>query len=418
MVLSRIEGSHSVRGPLLFPVDERSAPSAAPSPRVAFFTDCFHEVNGVALTSRQLDAFARRRGYPFFSAHMGPETREWSEGPHTTFEIRRSTWLMRLDADMFFDFKALGFLPRLRDSLKQFRPDLIHITGPGDLGILGFTLARQLGIPLVASWHTDLHKYAAKRLPFFRELLSGPAERGSLWSLQRFYSFARVTLAPNPDLVTMLEGACQKPCFLMRRGIDTELFHPGHRDRTDSTLRLGYVGRLSTEKGIHLLAPLEQAIRAAGITDYRFVITGQGAEREWLSQNLQQVEFTGVLKGEALARAYANLDLFLFPSRTDTFGNVVQEALASGVPAAVFAEGGPKFLVEPDVSGVLADTDNDFILQVVRLLEDRARLARLQEFLRSVTIDRSWDSVFEQVWAAYRAALTPVPNAPTPPNAG
>ena len=324
---------------------------------------------------------------------------------------------MRLDADMFFDFRALTFLGRLRESLKQFRPDLIHITGPGDLGILGFALARQLQIPLVASWHTDLHKYAAKRLPFFRELLAGPAERGSLWSLQRFYSFARVTLAPNPDLVDMLHASTGKPCFLMRRGIDTNLFHPARRHRADSTLRLGYVGRLSTEKGIHLFAPLEQAIRAAGITNYTFVITGQGAERDWLAQNLQQVEFTGVQKGEDLARTYANLDLFLFPSRTDTFGNVVQEALASGVPAAVFAEGGPKFLVEPDVSGIRAESDNDFILQVVSLLQDRPRLTRLQDFLRSVTIDRSWDSVFEQVWSAYHSALTPVPNAPTPPNA-
>ena len=372
----------------------------------------------MALTSRQLDEFARRRGYPFYSAHVGPETKEWTEGEHTTFELRRSTWLMRLDADMFFDFKAIGLLGRLRRSLEVFRPDVIHITGPGDLGILGFTLALQMKIPLVASWHTDLHKYAAKRLPLFRKLLAGPAERGALWTLQRFYSFARVTLAPNPDLVTMLEEACGRPCVLMRRGIDTAMFRPDRRERADQTLRLGYVGRLSTEKGIRILASIEQALSEAGVTDYRFVITGQGAEREWLAQNLRQVEFTGVLKGEDLARAYANLDLFLFPSRTDTFGNVVQEALASGVPAAVFAEGGPKFLVEPEVDGIRVETDQEYIRGVVELVRDRARLEGMAERLRGSTLDRSWDSVFEQVWGAYRMALRPSPSGRKQPSGG
>lgn len=369
-------------------------------------------MNGVALTSRQLDAFARRRGYPFFSAHVGPETRTWTEAQHTTFEIERSRWLMRLDADMFFDFRVVfSMLGPARRALKQFRPDLIHITGPGDLGILGLTLSRQLKVPLVASWHTDLHKYAGSRLPLFRSLLSGPAERSSLWLLQRFYSVARVTLAPNPDLVSMLEAACHKPCYLMRRGIDTTLFRPDRRTHGGSPLRIGYVGRLSTEKGIRILLPIERALREAGITDYQLVIIGQGAEREWLAENLQQVEFLGVLKGEDLARAYANLDLFLFPSRTDTFGNVVQEALASGVPAAVFAEGGPKFLVEPGVDGIRAETDEEYIREVVALVADRPRLDALATRLRTSTLDRSWDSVFEQVWTAYRAALKPVPNA-------
>jgi len=384
-------------------------------PRVAFLTDCFHEVNGVALTSRQLHAFAARRGYPFFSLHTGGARRVWREGPVTTMEIDRSRWQMALDADMAFDFAFVRHLKAVRAELEAFRPDVIHITGPGDCGILGLILSRQLGIPLVASWHTDLHKYAGKRLvkmlPFLpaglRRTLDRGAENGTLEATLRFYNEAVVTLAPNPDLTAMLEAYTHKPCVLMRRGIDTQLFRPQRRDRVDGTLVLGYVGRLSPEKGIGLLVPLEKALREAGVADYRFCIVGQGAEREHLAANLTNVEFTGVLKGEALARAYANMDLFLFPSRTDTFGNVIQEALASGTPAVVFAEGGPKFLIDDGITGLRASTDEEFVRQAVALATERGRLAAMQAHLRHETLDRSWDSVFEEVWRAYAMALAP-----------
>jgi glycosyltransferase involved in cell wall biosynthesis len=381
-------------------------------PRVAFITDCFHEVNGVALTSRQLHDFAARRRHPFFSIHIGQHRRTWREGSVTTMELDRSRFRMALDADMFFDFAFTRHLNAVRRELQQFRPDVIHITGPGDCGILGLTLARQLHVPLVASWHTDLHKYAGRRLvkllPFlpaqWRANLDTAAERGALAATLRFYREAAVTLAPNPDLTAMLEGATGRPCILMRRGIDTKLFHPGRRDRTDGKLVLGYVGRLSTEKGIRLLVNVEQALRQAGIANYKFVIVGQGSEREYLAENLSNVEFTGVLKGEALARAYANMDLFLFPSRTDTFGNVIQESLACGTPAVVFAEGGPKFLIDDGETGLRAKTEAEFVAATVSLAQDRDRLSKMANQLRSSTLDRSWDSVFEEVWRAYRLA--------------
>jgi phosphatidylinositol alpha 1,6-mannosyltransferase len=381
-------------------------------PRVAFLTDCFHEVNGVALTSRQLHDFAQRRQYPFFSVHAAQNRRLWREGSVTTMELDRSRLQLALDADMAFDFAFTRHLGAVRQELEAFRPDVIHITGPGDCGILGLTLARQLRVPLVASWHTDLHKYAGKRLtgalPFlprrWRARLDASAERGALAATLRFYRQAAVTLAPNPDLTAMLEQDSGRPCILMRRGIDIRLFHPGRRDRRDNTFRLGYVGRLSTEKGIRLLAPIERALRQAGVLDYKFVIVGQGAEREYLAEHLANVEFTGVLKGEALARAYADMDLFLFPSRTDTFGNVIQESLASGTPAVVFAEGGPKFLIDDGVTGWRADSDDGFVAHVLRLVQNRHLLAPMTNQLRSNSLDRSWDSVFEEVWRAYRLA--------------
>ncbi|MBY0507069.1 MAG: glycosyltransferase [Bryobacteraceae bacterium] len=387
------------------------------TPRVAFFTDCFHEVNGVALTSRQLDAFAQRRGYPFFSFHIGPETKTWTVGEHTTMEIARGPHLLRLDSDMFFDLDFLRYRTPALDAVRAFRPDLVHITGPGDCGILGVIAARTLNVPLVASWHTDLHKYAGRRLvqmleflpEVIKEKLDFGAEKGALAATLQFYKLAKVTLAPNPDLVKLIEEGTGRPCHLMRRGIDSSIFSPTRRTRPaeDGTLVLGYVGRLSPEKGIRLLADVERALISAGVENYRFQVVGQGSELEWLQQNLQRADFPGVLRGEALATAYANLDLFLFPSRTDTFGNVIQEALASGVPAAVFAEGGPKFLVEPGESGIRAETDAEFVERTVDLVRDPRRLAALRAKVLASKLDRTWDGVFEDVYEAYRLSCRP-----------
>jgi phosphatidylinositol alpha 1,6-mannosyltransferase len=134
------------------------------TPRVAFFTDSFHEVNGVALTSREFAGFARAKGYPFLSVHTGPETRAWSEGPFETLELKNSRAVLQLDTNLAFDLLFPRHLGRIRAALKRFRPDLVHVTGPVHCGILGAALAYQLGVPLAASWHTNLHEFAARRL--------------------------------------------------------------------------------------------------------------------------------------------------------------------------------------------------------------------------------------------------------------
>ncbi len=114
---------------------------------------------------------------------------------------------------------------------------------------------------------------------------------------------------------------------------------------------LGFCGRLSIEKNVFLLARIRTELIERGITNFRFLIVGHGKEEGWLRQHLPNAEFTGVLRGHELARAYANMDLFVFPSHTDTFGNVVLEALASGVPAIVTPDGGPRYIVKDGETG-------------------------------------------------------------------
>jgi phosphatidylinositol alpha 1,6-mannosyltransferase len=150
---------------------------------------------------------------------------------------------------------------------------------------------------------------------------------------------------------------------------------------------------------------LERGLIAAGRTRYRFVIVGHGDERPWLEENLLRADFTGVLHGDDLARAYANMDLFVFPSRTDAFGNVVQEALAAGTPALVTNQGGPKYLVESGVTGYVAASDRDFIDKAIALTANPETEQRMRVAARQAACAASWERVFEEVWESYEICL-------------
>jgi glycosyltransferase involved in cell wall biosynthesis len=370
-------------------------------------------VNGAARACRQIDAFARRRGIPFFNAHAGPRTVLFTSGSVTTLEIKPGVFSFAVDQDMRFD----PLFPRrrrmLRDALDRFRPDLIHVIAPGHFGFLGAILAHDMGVPLVASWHTNVHEYAGRRLGRMLRFLPTPlrrpleaeAERWSLKAILRFYSIAGMLLAPNPELVEMLHARAGKPCFLMRRGVDTALFSPERRCRQSGEFVLGYVGRLTAEKNVRFLARLERELLEAGPADFRLVIVGQGVERGWLESNLTRATFTGVLTGEELSRAYADMDLFVFPSTTDAFANVVLEALASGVPAVAFDVGGPKFLIRHGINGFLAGAEEEFAARVLDIARSPGRHGEMREAARRLACDASWDRVLETLFETYRAFL-------------
>jgi len=380
-----------------------------PPPRVAFFTDSFHEVNGVGLTSRQLDAFARRRGHPFFSCHAGDAVRIETEGSVETCELRRGFLAFPIEEDLYVDPLFTRYYGQVRRALEEFRPDLIHITGPNDVSLLGALLARKLRVPMTASWHTNVHEFAAWRLQkTLRFLPSGPVrsaarqvENGILWACAKLYGAARHCFAPNPELVQMLQERTGKGVDVMQRGVEIELFHPDKRDRDDDVFELGYVGRISTEKNVRFLKKLEDALVARGHKKIRITVVGHGSEQPWLEQNLQTGVFPGVLKGEALARAYANFDLFTFPSFTDTYGNVINEAMASGVPCIVTNGGGPKYLIKDGETGVAARDDEHFIQATADLIADPDRHQAMRQAARAHAVDNSWDRVFERLYDRY-----------------
>jgi glycosyltransferase involved in cell wall biosynthesis len=155
------------------------------------------------------------------------------------------------------------------------------------------------------------------------------------------------------------------------------------------------------EKNLRLLPRVAAALRAHGVSNFRFQITGSGSERPWLEQHLPKAVFTGVLTGRLLATAYANLDIFLFPSCTDTFGNVVQEALASGVPAVVRDAGGPRYIVREGISGLIAPDDDTFCEYAVILAHDAQRRRSMSGEARQQVENQTWDRVFGEVYDGY-----------------
>ncbi|MGA3372891.1 MAG: glycosyltransferase [Terracidiphilus sp.] len=384
-------------------------------PRVAYFPDSFHEVNGVAHTSRHFEGFARWRNLPFLCVRAGDRAQAVIEdGNVWTLELPRGFLSFPLEKDLRFDPAFFRHLAKVEEVLERFRPDLIHVTGPSDVGILGAWLAHGYKLPLAASWHTNVHEYAARRSGWFLRLLpvrrSAAAARKienlSMAVAARFYSAAQVLFAPNPELCALLERSTGTQCRLMPRGVDAELFNPARRRRNpeDRDFVLGFVGRLSVEKNVALLAQVQEELERMGVADFRFMIVGHGKLEGWLRERLPRAEFTGVLKGEPLAEAYASMDLFVFPSHTDTFGNVVLEALASGVPAIVTPDGGPPTIVRDGVTGRIVP-DAEFAAAVAGVLADPAKHAEMRLAARSYALTASWDSVFEGVYAAYETML-------------
>jgi phosphatidylinositol alpha 1,6-mannosyltransferase len=381
--------------------------------RVAFFTDSYLEINGVAQTSRQFAAFAKRRGLPMLCIHVGPRTEKYEDGSITHLSLKRTNVGFKIESDQRYDLLVWRHLKLVRETLREFKPDIVHITGPSDVGQIGAYISHKLRLPVVASWHTNLHEYAGKRLnnmvrflpAFARRQLVNLAERNSLRTLLEFYKIGRVILAPNEELGELLRVGCNRPVFIMRRGVDTTVFSPAKRDRRDGVFTLGYIGRITPEKNVRLLAELEKDLLASGRDDFRFLIVGTGSELGWLEQNMRRAEFTGVLKGEALARAYANLDLFIFPSQTDTFGNVVLEAQASGIPAIVSPNGGPKFIIRNGVTGYVAGERRDFYEATVNLMTEREKHQQMSEDARELARGETWDHIFEEVLRAYEFCL-------------
>ncbi len=384
--------------------------ASAHIPRVAFFTDTFLEINGVALTSRQLTAFAQRRGYPFFCIRGAAETRLYRDEGVTHLELARGPLSFSLDKGLRHDPAMWRHRRRIAEALDEFRPDIIHVVSPGDVSEVGVYIAKQMKLPLAISWHTNLHEFGAMRLARVldwtgeaaRQRVADVSEAAILSAVIAFYRLGNVLYAPNVELVEMLRRRTNKHVFLMKRGIDMELFSPVKRTVNDGVLRLGYVGRITPEKNVRFLRDLELALKAAGVPPFRFLVVGDGSERDWLAANLSAGDFPGILRGQPLAEAYANMDVFTFPSRTDTFGNVVLEAFASGRPAVVTDAGGPKFIVCDAVSGFVAHKDADFIAHTARLLNDAELRVRMGSQARKQASGESWDSVFEQVYEGYR----------------
>ena len=380
--------------------------------RIAFFPDSYLEVNGAAMTSQRLVAFAKRKNYPYLCVHAAKKSETWQDGSVTYMTLKRSPFSFSLDEELAYDPFFQRYAGKIDRQLDEFKPDVIHITGLNDISIVGAYLGWKYQIPILGSWHTNLHEFAAHRLAKMLRFLpdsavkgvTGLAERKILDGAVLYYKMPKVVLAPNQELIDILGAGTHRRSQIMTRGVDTELFSPEHRTVNDDVFRIGFVGRLRAEKNVRMLVDLERELLARGKSGFEFLIVGEGSERGYLEENMKHAKLPGFLDGKDLSEAYANMDLFVFPSKTDAFGNVTQEAFASGVPAIVTDLGGPKFLVEKDKTGFVAKDLGDFVEYTIRLMDDREKLAGMKKFARENAMSKSWDAVFESVYDGYRLA--------------
>jgi len=296
--------------------------------------------------------------------------------------------------------------PRIAWELSRFDPDVVHAVGPVCLGLWGLAAAAAQGRPSVASYHTDLPRYAP---------LHGLGwAQGAIWPLVRaVHGRATINLAPSTATRRELEAHGIEDVGIWRGAVDTDLFHPGRRS-IDMRVELSggcpdgpvllYVGRVSPEKNLRLLGDALDAVPGT-----RLAIVGDGPARPALERSFahQPVTFLGFLRGEELARAYASADVFVMPSTTETLGFAVLEAMSSGCPVVAARAGGIPDLVENSQTGMLFDpeTPEQAFEQIQELIE-RPCVARFYARQgRKAAEGSSWASETERLVDAYRRAL-------------
>ncbi len=376
---------------------EKAKLSARPGerPRIALIADGIGSMHGVTATIEKI----RELGVPGFEIEV--------VGTDAGVD-RRLPAAAELEVP-FYAGMSLGVpgLPDLVETLAEGRYDAVHVTAPGPAGVAATLLNRIAGTPLLASYHTELGAYAGLRSG------DGDIESIARMALGAFYGAPSLVLSPSPaaDRSLLALGVDSARLGRWERGVDVARFDPCKAAREDypGELKVLYAGRLTREKGIDLLA--ESFLRAHE-SDPRLhlLLAGGGPEEAELRARLgERATFLGWLDGEDLARAYASSDIFLFCSTTDTYGQVVLEAGASGLPVVAVAEGGPASLVENRHTGMLCRPDADHIAGTVLQL---AASPSLRSDLGAAAVravqGRSWERALEQLAGGYRRALGPL----------
>jgi glycosyltransferase involved in cell wall biosynthesis len=295
--------------------------------------------------------------------------------------------------------------PEVWKRVDAFRPDLVHLAGPVTNGFGGLKYAQSRHLPLISTYHTALPAYA--RLYGLDFMVDWAWDR-----LREVHNATSATLCPSHSTVAELEGRGFERVRLWARGVDARLFAPQMRSpaararlgAADGELVVLYVGRLAREKKLDRLAAALR--RVSGV---RAALVGDGPDRARLERVFAglPVTFTGVLQGADLSAAYAAADVFAFPSDTDTFGNVVLEAMACGLPVVASSVGGQLDLVDPGASGLLfAPEDVDeFALQLERYRDDPLLRERHGACGLALARQRTWPRQIELLLEHYRVAM-------------
>ena len=297
---------------------------------------------------------------------------------------------------------------RLQREWQINRPDIIHVATEGPLGWSASRVAKMLQIPVVSSYHTNFHSYG-------RHYGYGFLRKRVLRWLMNFHNNTVRTFAPSNDLMVKLERQGFRNLRLFARGVDTSRFGPHQRDpglraswgaTPDSPVAL-YVGRIAREKNLPLVERAFAVLKEQ-LPDLRFVLVGDGPDRKRIQAAYPDAVFTGVKTGQELAACYASADCFLFGSTTETFGNVVTEAMASALAVLAYDYAAPGRFIKSRVNGFLAPLDDEaaFLDQARHMATVRNAWENIGQAARKTILPHSWDSIIDR----YLEEIIPLSN--------
>ena len=371
--------------------------------RIALVTETWPpEVNGVAMTTERM--VAGLAGHHQVELVRVRQSRDDAPAPKASYQslLMPGIGLPRYQGLHL----GLPMTGRLIRHWRTQRPDLVHVVTEGPLGWSAMRAAQRLKIPLSSDFHTNFHHYSDH---YGTKLLARPV----LGYLRGLHNRTRATLVPTRELAEELGGQGFTRLRVVSRGVDTRLFHPRQRSRMrrrqwgiqgDDTPVLLMVSRVAAEKNFSLAIRAFREVEKA-VPWARMVIVGDGPQRERLAADNPDIIFAGMLRGVSLAEHYASADIFVFPSLSETFGNVTLEAMASGLPTVAYNYAAAREHIRHGDNGLLAERDDEagLIAQVLRLAQSQAMRSKLGAAARRTAEGLGWGQIcgdFEQALLA------------------
>ncbi len=376
--------------------------------RTALVTETFPpEVNGVANTVARVVTGLRARNHQVQLVRP----RQTGDAQTTTHDASNQVLTRGIQIPMYGHLRmGLPCTGTLRRLWSERRPDVVHIATEGPLGWSALQAASSLGLPVCSDFRTNFHAYSQ----FY-----GAAwlNRPIMAYLRHFHNRCHSTMVPTDTLRLQLEASGFKPLSVVARGVDTTLFSPAKRDPAlrrswgigDDGLVVLHVGRLAPEKNLDLVVKAFARLQLLQ-PQARLVVVGDGPSKADMQAQCPQAVFAGFRSGEALAAHYASSDMFLFPSLTETYGNVTPEAMASGLPVVAFDDAAAGQLINHRASGLLAtrSDDNMFVQLATELASDATQRRSLGERARARALELGWDSIIRSIERIYGEAVAQV----------
>ncbi len=371
--------------------------------RIAFFLDVMEEdFDGVAITMHQvIQRISRDEFDPIFITPQPPKK-------DLGYSIYVCPSVKLPEKDKEYKIALPWKMKNLTQILDEFEPQVIHYSSPTFLGNFAVKYARRNGIPATTIYHTHYPSFTSYYFKFIPkvDLLFAPVFS---W-LYKLYRKTDVVFAPTESMRQYLRGinVKEEKLRIWGRGVSTGRFSPKKRQNglwskvPEGNRVVLFVSRLVREKEPETLLRLYHVIDEAR-SDISLVVVGDGPTRAYLEESMPNATFTGTLNGEDLAKAYASADVFVFPSTTETFGNVVLEAMASGLPVVAAAKGGPVDIVQQGITGALVEPQNEqaFFSEIIKLLDNQEYYQSAKSAALAHAKSQTWERLCKDLFSTY-----------------